>query len=141
MYIDWPTHNVSHSINCSNYYCTSTLIYNVIQYIYWWNLNYIFLESEREANSTAAKALELALLYNFVTELTSLIVVADDNFTLGDGANNNDGALEDSLGFPGGPVLVGSVPAGSPDFAGRKFDHSFISAIIILDWISDIMLS
>ena len=75
-----------------------------------------FLESEREANLTA-KALELALLYNFVTELTSLIVVADDNFTLGDGTSNN-GDLEESLG--------GSVPGGSPGFAGRKFDHSLV---------------
>ena len=37
---------------------------------------------------TARKALELALHYNFVTELTSLIVVADDNFTLDDGIGN-----------------------------------------------------
>ena len=75
------------------------------------------LESEREANSTAARALELALLYNFVTELTSLIVVADDNFTLGDGPNGN-GAVEDSLGFLGGP-LSGGVPL-SVDLAVRK---------------------
>ena len=68
---------------------------------------------------TASKALELALLYNFVTELTSLIVVADDNFTLDDGPDDND-ALENfaSLGLP--------VPA-SPDIdlAVRKFDNSF----------------
>ena len=46
-----------------------------------------FTDSEREANLTAERALELALLYNFVTELTSLIVVADDNFTLNDELN------------------------------------------------------
>ena len=45
----------------------------------------MYTESEREANETTGEALELALLYNFVTELTSLIVVADDNFTLDDG--------------------------------------------------------
>lgn len=64
---------------------------------------------------TASKALELALLYNFVTELTSLIVVADDNFTLDDGPGN-DGALEDAA-FLGLPAPVG------PDLAIRKFDY------------------
>ena len=62
-------------------------------------------------------------MYNFVTELTSLIVVADDNFTLGDGPNGN-GALEDSLGFQGGPLSGGlPLPGGVPqsvDVAVRK---------------------
>ena len=77
-----------------------------------------FLDSEREANLTARKALELALQYNFVTELTSLIVVADDNFTLGNGPSNN-GALDESLASLGGPV-----PQAAPDIAVRKFDYS-----------------
>ena len=54
-----------------------------------------------------------------MTELTSLIVVADDNFTLGNGPNNN-GALEESLIILGGPV------PGVPDIAVRKFDYSVL---------------
>lgn len=46
---------------------------------------------------TTAMALELALQYNFVTELTSLIVVADDNFTTSDDGMNGHGANEDAL--------------------------------------------
>ena len=42
-------------------------------------------------------ALELALQYNFVTELTSLIVVADDNFTTSNEGMNGHGANEDVL--------------------------------------------
>ena len=56
----------------------------------------MYTESEREANMTTGDALELALLYNFVTELTSLIVVADDNFTLGDGLDGG----RNSMSFP-----------------------------------------
>ena len=77
-----------------------------------------YTESEREANLTATRALELALLYNFVTELTSLIVVADDNFTLGDGPNGN-GGLEESLGFLGGPLSGGVPVPQSVDLAVR----------------------
>ena len=73
-----------------------------------------FLESEREANLTARKALELALQYSFVTELTSLIVVANDNFTLGDGPDNN-GGLEEDTAILGLPVPAGPAgPAASP---------------------------
>ena len=54
-----------------------------------------------------------------MTEFTSLIVVADDNFTIGDGPNNN-GRLEESLAFIGGPA-----PA-APDVAVRKFDYSVL---------------
>ena len=83
-----------------------------------------FLDSEREANLTARKALELSLHYSFVTELTSLIVVTDDNFTLGNEPNNN-GALEESLSFLAGPVPGGPVPGG-PDIAVRKFYYSVL---------------
>ena len=54
-----------------------------------------------------------------MTELTSLIVVTDDNFTLGNEPNNND-VLEESLAFLGGPV-----PA-APDIAVGKFDYSVL---------------
>jgi hypothetical protein len=68
---------------------------------------------------TATKVLELALLYNFVTELTSFIVVADDNFTLGDGPNDNGALyLGDSLGRTGGPV-----PGGVPIQSFEDFYH------------------
>ena len=49
---------------------------------------------------TTGKALELALLYNFVTELTSLIVVADDNFTL-DGLDGDLAVDESDITFFG----------------------------------------
>ena len=63
---------------------------------------------------TASKALELALLYNFVTELTSLIVVADDNFTLEDGLN--DFAIDESdITF----------------FGGRKSNYNTYSTVLI----------
>ena len=75
--------------------------------------NCFYSDSEREANLTSRKALELALQYNFVTELTSLIVVADDNFTLDDGPNG-DSAIDESLGF-----LGGALPAPQ-DLAIRK---------------------
>ena len=71
------------------------------------------LESEREANLTAGRALELALQYNFVTELTSLIVVGDDNFTLGDGQDEN-GALEDLASVFGFSVPVGAAGPVAP---------------------------
>ena len=71
--------------------------------------------SEREANKTAMRALELSLRYNFVTELTSLIVVADDNFTIDDGQNANS-ALDESLAYFARPV-----PSGSAGVAVRKF--------------------
>ena len=64
--------------------------------------------SEREANKTAMRALELSLRYNFVTELTSLIVVADDNFTIDDGQNANL-ALDESLAFFARPLPSGSA--------------------------------
>ena len=67
--------------------------------------NCFYSDSEREANLTARKALDLAIRYNFVTELTSLIVVADDNFTLDDGPNGNLGVDESDLTF-----LAGSIP-------------------------------
>lgn len=54
---------------------------------------------------TTTKALNLALHYNFVTELTSLIVVADDNFTVDDGLNGNRGSEESFIG--GGVHLSG----------------------------------
>ncbi len=50
------------------------------------------------------KALALALRYNFVTELTSLIVVQDDgtgNFTQGQ-QQNNGLSEEDAALFPSG---------------------------------------
>ena len=72
---------------------------------------------------TAGKALELALLYSFVTELTSLIVVADDNFTLDDGPDGNR-ALEDAAVF-GLPT-----PNSGPDIAAvRKSNSIYIVAV------------
>ena len=48
---------------------------------------------EADLNS---RALNLSLQYNFVTELTSLIVVADTNFTVDD--NGQDANLEEEGG-------------------------------------------
>ena len=64
-------------------------------------------DTDGEKEAIEAKALSLALKYNFVTELTSLIVVqenSDGNFTLnGDGQVN--GNLEEFDLAPGGGVF------------------------------------
>ena len=61
----------------------------------------MYTESEREVNETTGEALELALLYNFVTELTSLIVVADDNLTLDDELDGGFAVDESDITFFG----------------------------------------
>ena len=71
-----------------------------------------YTATEQEANKTKTEALNLALRYNFVTELTSLIVVADDNFTIDDTPSGNRG--DESLN--GGVYL--SRPA--VDVAGKS---------------------
>ena len=69
-----------------------------------------FLDSEREVNSTSTRALDLALRYGFVTELTSLIVVADDNFTLDEsepsGELGRESVFADGAPFPSSPDLT-----------------------------------
>lgn len=64
------------------------------------------------ASAIEEKALQLSLRYNFVTELTSLIVVEEDSNTTDDNGNNNDDATEDyddyvntaDVGLSPGPV-------------------------------------
>jgi hypothetical protein len=65
-----------------------------------------YTESEGEANLTAGRVLELALLYNFVTEFTSLIVVADDNFTLDDGLIDGLAVDESDITFFGSGKFI-----------------------------------
>jgi hypothetical protein len=58
---------------------------------------------------TAGRVLELAVLYNFVTEFTSLIVVADDNFTLDDGLIDDLAVEESDITFFGNSKFINSV--------------------------------
>ena len=80
---------------------------------------YCISASDSEANVTSMRALELSLQYNFVTELTSLIVVADTNFTVGDQNGQNEHLEMDSLSSlnaglpppPGAPPARPALPA------------------------------
>ena len=76
--------------------------------------------SSAEYNETKRRALELSLQYNFVTELTSLIVVADKNFTVdNDGSDGQNLVMDQALvpaltALTASPPSVPQVPAGPP---------------------------
>ena len=54
-----------------------------------YNVYYTIAETNSaEYNQTERRALDLSLQYNFVTDLTSLIVVADKNFTVDDSGSD-----------------------------------------------------
>ena len=56
--------------------------------------------------SLNATALKLSLEYNFVTELTSLVVVADSNFTVDDNGENQQ---ENEFGSIGSPIPTNDI--------------------------------
>ena len=79
-----------------------------------YNVYYTILETNSaEYNRTERRALDLSLQYNFVTDLTSLIVVADNNFTVDNNENGGQNLALNQARVP--PVPQGSsVPAAPP---------------------------
>ena len=73
----------------------------------------IIAASQAEIDTIEQEALELALEYNFVTELTSLIVIEENgemgNFSRGEGGGGEDG-LEEDGNFLGAPTAAGTAP-------------------------------
>ena len=73
-------------------------------------------DDESAASTLRERALALALRYNFVTELTSLIVVQENsrsNFTLGDTGRGGTDGLETAAFAPGAPG--GGAAGGGAD--------------------------